>query len=45
MSGDGRTIAVLSLSGPTEVLDTWESIRGREAAVDTVVHRALCAGR
>lgn len=45
VAGDGSTSAVLSLSGSTEVLDSWESIRGREAAVDSLVHDALCSGR
>ena len=45
VAGDGRTSVVLSLSGSTEVLDSWESIRGREAAVDALVHGALCSGR
>jgi hypothetical protein len=36
---------ILSISGSTKVLDSWDSIRGQEAAVDALVQHALCAAR
>jgi D-alanyl-D-alanine carboxypeptidase len=45
VTDDGRTGVVLSLSGSTQVLDTLERARERDAAVDAVVHGALCSGR